>query len=61
MKISFFFAWYDIWIGIYYNQLDKTFYICPIPMFCIRISFFDYWMKREKIHESDKVLVRNKD
>jgi len=33
-----FLAWYDIWIGAYYNQLVKTLYICPLPMICIRLE-----------------------
>jgi hypothetical protein len=38
MSIRVFFAWYDMWIGLYYNRLAKVIYICPIPMVCIRIS-----------------------
>ena len=41
VKISIFFAWYDIWIGAYWNDLAKVLYICPIPMICIRIDM--YW------------------
>lgn len=39
MKITAFFAWYDIWIGAYWNKTFKVLYICPLPMCVIRISF----------------------
>lgn len=39
MKITVFFAWYDLWIGAYWNRTFKVLYICPLPMIVIRISF----------------------
>lgn len=39
MKISFIFAWYDIWIGIYYDQKNKVLYFLPIPTLGIKIKF----------------------
>jgi len=38
MKISFFFAWFDMWIGAYWNQVSHTLYICPLPMCVIKIQ-----------------------
>ena len=38
MKIKFFLAWYDIWIGIYISRKDKKAYICPFPCCVIMIS-----------------------
>lgn len=26
-----FFAWYDLWIGLYYDRHSRIFYICPLP------------------------------
>ena len=37
MKIKPLFAWYDCWIGIYWDRQNKTLYIMPIPMFGIKI------------------------
>lgn len=37
MNIRFFFAWYDFWIGWYYNQVNDELYICPLPMCVINI------------------------
>ena len=55
MKIRIFFAWYDIWIGFYWNNLVKTLYICPIPMICIRISFLDWHLKRQRERENEQI------
>jgi hypothetical protein len=38
MKVKFFFRWYDIWVGAYIDKGNKTVYICPIPMFGVKIS-----------------------
>lgn len=38
MKISLFFRWYDLWIGAYIDRANSAVYICPIPMFGVKIS-----------------------
>ena len=38
MKISVFFAWYDFWVGLYYDTKKRTLYICPIPMCGVKIE-----------------------
>lgn len=35
-----FFRWYDIWIGFYVDLDKKYLYICPIPMFGVRIDIY---------------------
>jgi hypothetical protein len=37
MKVQFYFLWYDFWVGFYYDRNKKALYICPIPMFVIKI------------------------
>lgn len=38
MHIEFRFIWYDFWIGWYWNQKDKTLYICPFFCCCFKIQ-----------------------
>ena len=38
-KIRLFFAWYDLWVGAYWDSCKRQLYICPIPMVCICIHF----------------------
>lgn len=34
LKVSFFFAWYDAWVGAFYDQKKRVLYVCPLP-FCV--------------------------
>lgn len=31
-----FFAWYDCWIGVYYDQKRGVMYLCLLPFFVMR-------------------------
>jgi hypothetical protein len=33
-----FFRWFDIWIGAYWDRENWTLYICPVPMFGLKIK-----------------------
>ena len=37
MKISLGFAWYDMWIGAFYDRSKRTLYVCPFPCVVIKI------------------------
>lgn len=37
MRFKAFFAWYDFWVGLYYDRKRKILYINPLP--CIVLSF----------------------
>jgi len=37
MKVEL--AWYDIWVGFYWNRKKHTLYFCPLPMILITIPF----------------------
>ena len=37
MKIKF--AWYDLWIGAFWDRNRRILYVCPLPMFLIEIPF----------------------
>lgn len=38
MKVSFFFAWYDFWVGFFYDQKKRVLYICPLPCCVIKVE-----------------------
>lgn len=39
MRIEPIFAWYDIWIGAFWDSKKRYLYIFPIPMLGIVIKF----------------------
>jgi len=39
MRIRPIFAWYDMWIGAYWDRAKHRLYVFPIPMFGIVIGF----------------------
>lgn len=52
MKFKAFFAWYDFWIGAYYDVGHHTLYICPLPMCVLRFEFSG--PKDELKHRQDR-------
>jgi len=50
-KISFcqpkvFFAWYDFWVGAFWDQKKYRIYICPIPCLVFSFRMIPYWDNR---------------
>jgi hypothetical protein len=43
MKIRLFFAWYDFWVGWFYDQKKTTLYVCFLPMIVLSIEFISYY------------------
>ncbi len=39
MKINFIFAWYDFWIGFFWDKKRRWLYVLPIPMVGIVLKF----------------------
>ena len=39
MKVTFFFRWYDLWIGVYWDRKARDLYLLPLPMFGVKLSF----------------------
>jgi hypothetical protein len=39
MKIRLFFAWWDIWVGFYWDRKRKILYFCPVPCFGLKFIF----------------------
>lgn len=33
------FAWYDLWIGAYWDRKSRVLYVCPLPMLLITVPF----------------------
>lgn len=31
MRLGFVCAWYDLWIGLYYDRFRRRFYVLPVP------------------------------
>jgi hypothetical protein len=38
VKVKLFFAWYDCWVGWYYDRRAGDLYVCPLPMVVFRFS-----------------------
>lgn len=39
MMVKPFFRWYDLWVGVYIDVEGQAVYVCPIPMFGIKVSW----------------------
>ncbi len=39
MRVKLLFAWYDLWIGAYWDRSGKRLYLLPLPMIGVVIQF----------------------
>jgi hypothetical protein len=37
-RVSFFFAWYDLWVGAYFDRKKCVLYVCPLPCCVFRFE-----------------------
>ena len=38
MKLGISFKWYDLWIGAYYDRINRVLYVCPLPTIAIVVK-----------------------
>lgn len=39
MKAKLIFAWYDFWVGLFYDRAKRRLYIFPLPMLGVCVDF----------------------
>lgn len=39
MRVSAIFAWYDFWVGVYWDRAKRRLYILPLPMVGVVVDF----------------------
>ncbi len=39
VRIRPLFAWYDLWVGFYWDGINRRLYFLPVPMFGIVVDF----------------------
>lgn len=37
MNVRVFFAWYDLWVGLYWDRDSRTAYFCPVPCVVVKV------------------------
>jgi hypothetical protein len=61
MRLGFIFAWYDLWIGAYWDRKMRRLYILPLPCVGIYVQFAqktdsdDATMGLTQYHENNAV------
>lgn len=39
MRVSFLFAWYDFWVGAYWDRKNRKLYVLPVPCLGFVVHF----------------------
>lgn len=59
MTIKFIFAWYDIWIGFFWDRSKNWLYVFPIPMlgFILKFNKYIYITIMEDVYDIGDILT----
>lgn len=38
IRFTFFFRWYDLWVGVFIDTAKRAVYICPLPTLGVKIE-----------------------
>ncbi len=60
MKVKFIFAWYDFWMGLFWDRQRKWLYIFPLPMLGMVLKFgdcFDIQFPRDPEFKEGEVIT----
>jgi hypothetical protein len=38
-SVKVFFAWYDIWVGVFWDKKKRSLYICFVPMVVVCLTW----------------------
>lgn len=55
-KIKLFFAWYDFWIGWFYDKSKRILYICLLPTIVLKLDFGVSFMGIDYSNGIDKTV-----
>jgi hypothetical protein len=39
LNVHVIFAWYDVWVGFFWDRQKHRLYVCPVPCIALVISF----------------------
>lgn len=54
LRLSFFLAWYDIWIGAYVDTKGRAIYVCPLPCCVLKLNWGrKYWNRKGSVWKRD--------
>ena len=54
MKLNLIFAWYDLWVGFFWDKKKRWLYFFPVPMVGIVLKF------KSRNNENTNTLPENK-
>lgn len=49
LKIRLMFAWYDLWMGAYYDRKARALYVFPLPMLGLKVERRDHSVRSSEL------------